>query len=179
MDRVRLNHSVFYNEEEVRELENLAAEGNVEAGIEVAARQIEDGINTEENFAFLEEQCKKNNPRAFVRLGLVYVGENNDELAEEYFLKGAELGSAWAMMFVGTHKWYKVWMDGGKDATEQDFIDAEKWLRLSVEASKKPDNDINESGVVQARDQLSMLYGYKHPKNSVYNPEKAKEWEVE
>ena len=38
MDRVRLNHSVFYNDEEVRELENLAAEGNVEAGIEVAAQ---------------------------------------------------------------------------------------------------------------------------------------------
>ena len=105
-------------------LEKLAAEGSLDAQIELAAITIEDEIDVEKNMTFLKNLAEKGNIRALIDLGFVYVSmtfsdnaddaehEKSQKIADSYFLKAAELGSAWGMCIFGAKKWLVTWMGG-------------------------------------------------------------------
>ena len=191
MGSLKLNHSICYSDEELAQIRKCALEGSISAQVELAALMLEDAVDVEKNHAFLKEQAEKGNTRALIDLGFVYLGNvtrkeadgteivlipENEELSDACFLKAAELGSAHGMCITGVHKYLKTWIEDDKNISAKDFIEAEKWMILAIEAFEKTESDLPSSLALLATDCLAKLYANLNPKNPIYSEEKAATW---
>ena len=191
MGSLKLNHSRCYSDEELEQMKKHVLEGSISAQIELAALMLEDAVDVEKNHAFLKEQAEKGNTLALIDLGFIYLGDvtrkeadgrevvlipENEELSDACFLKAAELGSAHGMCITGVHKYLKTWIEDGKNITDKDFIEAEKWMTLAIETFEKTESDLAPSLALLATDCLAKLYTNLNPKNPIYSEEKANTW---
>ena len=136
----------------IEELKKLADEGNIDAKIEYATECIGKNIDTEANMVYLESMAAQDNTRALINLGFIYcIDRKEEEKAEPYFIRAAELGSVYAMFITGNHAYLKchVWYITKDDPdaeqcpepTEADFSHARKWLERALSECESGEAD--------------------------------------
>jgi len=172
-----INHSQWLTDEDIKKLHKKAQTGSLDAQIELAAIEVEDGHDVEKNLAFLESMAKKENTLALMDLYFIFQSSEEDEEKSLSYLKRAvSLGSPWAMEGLAIRAMVKRITSDEKDLTEKYFLEEEKWRLAAYEASKTPKNDLTPSGVILNIVELAALYENKNPKNPLFNLEKAAEW---
>ena len=198
--------SQFVDNETLSELKKLADEGDIEAKIEYATACIQNGIEIASNLSYLEEMAEQDNIRALINIGFVYalgvslekspgskdyetLIEIDDDKAEPYFVKAAELGSPYAMIITGHRAyvkcllWYKaqnedVETNDSSDepaASSDDFVKAINWLTKGLECEGDIDYDLDYLPKV-ACEALSELYAMKCDINTMYDESKSLLW---
>lgn len=172
--------------------------------LELAAEEIDQGINFEKNLAYLNEEGEKGNIFALKTLGFLYSlglydsqdeskkllidnrSEESEKKAREYFTKAAELGSVHAKIWLAMGECIRVALDDKSDSeagenfpTAQDFLNAEKLALHAIEESKKESCDCTQNAVAMMCHWLAQVYDSKNPSNPIYDEEKVKYWEEE
>ena len=177
--------------------------------LELAAKEIEEGINFEKNLAYLNAEGEKGNTFALKTLGFLYSlgvfnpedkskndlidinSEESEKKARDYFTKAAELGSVQAKIWLAMGECIKVAVEA--DAEEnaagekspaaepraEDFLHAEKLALHAIEESKKEGCDCTKDALLIMCHWLSRVYDSKKPANPIYDAEKADYWEKE
>ena len=164
----------------IEELKKLADDGNVDAKIEYATECIGKNIDTEANMAYLESMAAQDNTRALINLGFIYcIDRKEEEKAEPYFIRAAELGSTYAMFITGNHAYLKchVWYitkddpDAEKSPapTADDFLHAQKWLEKALSELNDDTADCDLEDLPKwAKEWLEELYSMKCEQNPIY-----------
>ena len=174
-----ITHSQYLKDEDIKKLHKKAQTESLDAKIELAALEVEDGHDVEKNLAFLDDMAEKENILALMDLYFIFQSSDEDEEKSlSYIEKAASLGSPWAMEGLAIRAMIKRISSDEKDLTEEHFLEEEKWRLAAYEASKTPKNDLAPSGVVLNMEELAALYENKNPENPLFNPEKAAEWKA-
>ncbi len=166
--------------------------------LELAAEEIDQGINFEKNLAFLNEKGEKGNTFALKTLGFLYSlgvhnsedkskntlidihSEENAKKACEYFTKAAELGSVHAKIWLAMGECIRVAIEDEaieNSPVAEDFHHAEKLALHAIEESKKEGCDCTQKAVAMMCYWLAQVYASKNPINPLYDEEKTKYWE--
>ena len=174
-----INHSQYLKDEDIKKLHKKDQTVSLDAKIELAALEVEDGHDVEKNLAFLEDMAEKENILALMDLYFIFQSSYEDEEKSlSYIEKAASLGSPWAMEGLAIRAMIKRISSDEKDLTEEHFLEEEKWRLAAYEASKTEKNDLAPFAVILNMEELAALYENKNPENPLFNPEKAAEWKA-